>query len=114
MARPKKQPHEKRDQRFNLRFTTAERLHIETQARAAGIDPTEYLRRRALGFQVSPAPSATGRADPALISELNRIGVNLNQLAYCANAGKILPANWRELSQKLQALLVKMTAAYGS
>lgn len=50
MARPRLQEHEKRTERHNLRFTLAEIDHINTQAAAAGLDVTEYLRRRALGY----------------------------------------------------------------
>ena len=57
MARPTKHPDEKRDQRFNLRFTAAELAHVETQARLAGVGPHEFLRRRALGYVVPPAPT---------------------------------------------------------
>lgn len=85
MARPRKHPREQRSERFNLRFTIAERAHIDQQAAAAGIDATSFLRRRALGYRV---PSAESRADPALLSELNRIGVNVNQIARNLNAGR--------------------------
>ena len=83
MARPKKQPDEKRDQRF----TVAEIAHVEMQARLAGIGPHEFLRHRALGYVVPPAP-VQRRGAPALVAELNRlelelkaVGNNANQLA---------------------------------
>lgn len=106
MARPKKQPHERRTERFNLRFTVAELAHVEQQARAAGLDPTEYLRRRALGYTVPAAPAR--RTDPALVSELNRIGVNVNQLARAVHTGRDFVAYWREIGAELSAILEKL------
>ena len=41
MARPKKHDDEKRSERFNLRFTVAEREHVATQAQLAGLEPTD-------------------------------------------------------------------------
>ena len=105
MARPTKQPHEKRTERFNLRFTVAELAHVQDQARAAGLDPTEYLRRRALGFQVSPAPR---RADAVLVSELNRIGVNLNQIARNQNSGRAERADADVVLAELRGVLAQV------
>ena len=45
MARPVKQPEEKRRERFNLRFTLDEVERLRTQAALAGIPAHEYARR---------------------------------------------------------------------
>ena len=111
MARPKKEPTEARDQRFNLRFTLAEIEHIRAQAHVAGLDPHEYLRRRALGHVVAPA--AARQADPALVSELNRVGVNVNQLARAVHRDSAFASYWREIGEELQAVLRK-ALAHGS
>lgn len=105
MARPTKQPHEKRTERFNLRFTVAELAHVQDQARLAGLDATEYLRRRALGFVVSPAPR---RADAALVTELNRIGVNLNQIARNINADRPERADADVVLAELRGVLAQV------
>ena len=109
MARPTKHEHEKRSQRFNLRFTTAELDHVKTQAEIAGLEPSEYLRRRALGYTV---PSkAAARTDPGLVNEINKlgnevselgrelnaIGVNANQLALASNAGRRARIAWEDV-----------------
>lgn len=86
MARPKKEPSEKRDQRFNLRFTLAEIEHLRAQAQAAGMAPHDYARERVLGHRIVPAGDRQMAA--SLLSELNRVGVNLNQVAKHMNAGR--------------------------
>jgi len=102
MARPKKLPGEKRSERCNLRFTVAEIEHVRQQANAAGLEVAEYLRRRCLGHQVTPA--ASRRADPALVSEINQLGRQLNglgnvtnQVALYLHTDRRLPAEWQSL-----------------
>ncbi|MCF6283568.1 MAG: plasmid mobilization relaxosome protein MobC [Candidatus Hydrogenedentes bacterium] len=104
MGRPKKQEHEKRTERQNLRFTVAEIVHIQQQADAAGISPAEYVRRRALGYTV-PSGSSSRGTDPALISELNRVGVNVNQLARSVHRGGDFVQYWQEIGQELRSVL---------
>ncbi len=113
MARPKKQPAEQRDQRFNLRFTQAELEHVHAQAARAGLSAHEYARRRSLGHIVSPAAASRG-ADPALISELNRIGVNLNQLARATNMGKEFSGEWDDIALELRRVLNVVMASDGA
>lgn len=111
MARPTLQPHERRTERFNLRFTAAELAHIQQQAHAAGIDATEFLRRRALGYVVPPAPR---RADASLVSELNRVGQNLNQIARNLNSGRTLRLEVDVVIAELRGILEKVASGYGS
>jgi hypothetical protein len=111
MARPLKQTEEKRAERFNLRFTLEEAERLKTQAATAGIPPHEYARRRVLGFQVQPPPQ---KADAALVSELNRIGVNVNQLARAQNGGREFRGDWQDVERDLRSILEKVAAAYGS
>lgn len=110
MARPRKHPDEKREQRFNLRFTAAELAHVETQARGAGITPHEFLRRRALGYIVPPAP-AHRRVDPGLVTELNRLGLelkaignNANQLALATHTNRRFAASWEAVVERIHEL----------
>ena len=86
----------------------------------------EYVRRRALGHVVS---TSSQRADPALISELTRIGTrlakagnNLNQIARSVNSGAVplavsvdpaLAENAAALAQ-LRAVLTKVVGDHGS
>ena len=108
MARPKKQPGEKRDQRFNLRFTLAEIEQLRAQALTAGLAPHEYARERVLGHRVQSSGDLQLRA--ALVSELNRIGVNLNQLAKTINAGRDMPQMAEVVLAELRGTLAQVVA----
>ncbi len=102
MARPIKNEGEKRDQRFNLRMTRIEIETMREEAAKAGLNPHEYARRRALGHRV--VSTSFRRSDPALINELNRIGVNLNQLARASNRG-------RELGEEVEVVIDQLQQA---
>ena len=112
MARPIKEQHEKRTETARFRVTLAEREFIRSQAMAAGISETDYLRRRALGHQIPPAPSRS--SDPALVSELNRIGVNVNQLALATHRGSNFTRHWADIAAELQTALKKVMGGHGS
>jgi hypothetical protein len=116
MPRPEKHPDERRTRRHNLRFTTAEHHHIRRQADAAGLDTAEYLRRRALGYVV-PAGTGPRRADPALITEVNRLalqlkglGVLANQLALSTHTGRRFRGDWEALAVEIGASRQQVTA----
>ena len=125
MARPKKQEHEKRLERFNLRLTLAEIEQLREQAQASGVAPHELARKRVLGARVSPAPQ---RTDAALITEINRLGVelrawgvNLNQLTRDENSGREFRGDWTALRDRLsyeldevERVLTQVAAGYGS
>jgi len=107
MARPRKQPDEKRTASVRADLTVAEKLHVQEQAARAGMSAAEYTRRRVLGFTVT-AGGGTRRADPALISELNRIGVNVNQLAKAVHANADFARFWREVGDELRRVLARL------
>ena len=105
MARPRKDRTDKRSQVVNLRLTLAEHEALRSQAHAAGLSVAELLRRRALGQTVRPAPQLY---DAALISELNRIGVNVNQLARATHRGADFIEHWQEVAERVSAALEKV------
>lgn len=107
MARPKKQDQEKRTEQTNERWTLAEIEFLDEQARLAGISRTEFIRRRSLSLAVTAAP-ARSISDPALVTELNRIGVNLNQIAKATNAGRGMPHSLAALQAELRTALQKV------
>lgn len=86
MGRPRLDPIERRTATLPpVRVTDSELAGLALQAEAAGLSLTEFIRQRALtGRVVSRSPSA----DAQLLAELNRIGVNLNQIAYRLNSGQ--------------------------
>ncbi len=111
-GRPKKAPHELRTQSIRADLTVAEKDYVRRQAATAGLSEAEYLRRRVLGFEVT----AVGRRafDPALVSAVNRVGCNVNQLSKSVHLGRDFTRYWREIGQELKLVLAKVTAAYDS
>ena len=106
MARPKKQPHERRSAKLlPIRLTEAELADLHLQAERAGLSLTELVRQRATSGKVTPK---RGLADAQLLSELNRVGVNLNQIAHAMNAGGVTsPDRVDALAAKLDTLFDK-------
>jgi len=111
MARPSKDPNERRSAVVPLRLTEAEHNYVREQASAAGISVSEYLRRRSLSLPVQPTPS---RVDASLISEINRIGNNVNQLARATHTDRDFVKHWRAIGDELTTVLEKVVLAYGS
>lgn len=87
MGRPRKEEHERRIASVRADLTEAEKVFVQDQAAKAGLSEAEYTRRRVLGNPVESA-ATDRRIEPALLSELNRIGVNVNQIARHLNAGR--------------------------
>lgn len=110
-GRPVKQPNERRCSQMNIRLTLAEAEYIRVQAAVAGLTEAEYMRRAATELAVKPARA---RADAALISELNAIGNNVNQLARAVHRGRDFPPFWKAIAGRLTTLLDEVAARYGS
>jgi|TARA_B100000614_G_scaffold207349_1_gene189812 hypothetical protein len=113
MARPKKQPHEKRTASTRADLTLAEKQHVVSQAELAGLSEAEFVRRCILSMEVQPAPR---RIDASLVSELNAIGVNLNQKVRNENSGRSdhTGLDWSELYECLVNVLEKVAVSYGA
>src|SRR5215212_10635906 len=103
MARPRKAPEEKREDRLNPRLTTAERVEIEQHAAILGISPSEFMRSRSLSYRL-PASLAMQRHVAALAVALLRLGVNLNQIARHMNAGRGAPPDLSALIARINFL----------
>ena len=103
-GRPKKDPGKKRSAQLHVLLTPAERDRVKEWAASTNLSVSDYVRRRTLGKPIAP------RVDMKAQGELNRIGVNLNQLARAANeAGQVeLAAEARavfgEVRQAVRAL----------
>lgn len=83
MGRPPKPLDERRTDRLSgVRVTAAERVYIEAQAAAAELSVADYLRACALDRRIRSRRATT---DERMLSEVNRIGVNLNQIAARVN-----------------------------
>lgn len=85
---------EHRTRHFSFQLTPAERSELETLAKSASLTLSEFVRLRCL----SQRPNATtplrlsNEVARKLAYELARVGTNLNQLAYHANATGSMPA----------------------
>lgn len=102
-GRPKKPEEERRTLTHGLRLSPKEKEELEARADRAGLSLSEYLRRKALGKPVKT------KVDGKALKELNRIGVNLNQLARAANRGDLLlDGQAKEAIQELRALIEKI------
>ena len=111
MARPTKDTADKRTERFNLRLTLAELAHVQAQAAHAGVGAHDYARRRVLGHRVPPARS---QIDATVLSDLNRIGVNLNQLTRANNSGGAVQAEAAVLLAQVRGVIEQIAGGDGS
>ena len=92
MARPKKESSDARAVVFGIRLTHDERASLEARAAILGVTLTEYVRAAVLDRRVESvaraAPTASNApAGTAHVVALNRVGVNLNQIARALNSG---------------------------
>jgi hypothetical protein len=111
MGRPRKAELEQRGKVAKCRLTPEEALSVKMNAAAAGLTVAEFTRRRVLGMTVQPPAS---RADAALLSEINRIGVNVNQLAFAFNADREFKGDWQAIRDELSRVLDKVALRYDS
>lgn len=74
-----------RPHHISVWMNDAEYQHLKAQAKEAGLGTDPFIRNLVAGVQLRPRPPDT-YAD--LLRELNAIGVNINQIAYWANAQK--------------------------
>lgn len=109
MARPKKAEADSRNRFARCRLTPAEELTVAMNAAAANLTVAEYSRRRLLGLTVTPPAS---RADAQLLAEINRIGVNVNQLAFATNADREFKGDWEAIRDELSRVLGKVARRY--
>ena len=109
MARPKKHDEERRSARAEARLTPAEHEHVKTQAHLAGLDVSEYVRRRILGYEVPQQDDLRSKASVVkelndLGNELSAIGNNANQLARSANSGRRAQSAWADVVARINEL----------
>lgn len=115
MARPRKEKHEQRTASTRTDLTAAEKAFLQEQASAAGLSEADYVRRRILGFQVSPAPRRVdAELTAALINEVNRLGVNVNQLARATHTDRTPRLDWGELAAECERVLAKVAKSHGA
>jgi hypothetical protein len=108
MGRPRKEEHERRTASVRADLTEAEKVFVQDQAAKAGLSEAEYTRRRVLGYAVVSPAASTRQVDPSLLSELNRVGVNVNQLARAVHTGREFVVYWRDIGRELQGVLARL------
>ncbi len=93
----------------SIRVNPEEMSFIEAQAATAGLSVSDYVRSIATRRKVAPRASVV---EDKMLLELNRTGVNLNQIAKGVNRGHGLPHDMDEAMAELRAVLAKVGAAY--
>lgn len=107
-GRPRLAEGEQRDERLPpVRVTAAELAFVQEQAARVGLSLSEYCRRIVLRRKVAPARTD---ADEALLLELNRVGVNLNQIAHRLNAGGTVPPHLSAVLDEVRAAVARLAA----
>ena len=91
-----------------MRVTEAEAEELRERAQGARLSVGAYLRRRGLGQRVRF--TAERRLGAAEMRELNRIGVNLNQMARAMNTGAVAGPGTREAVERVGELVAKLLA----
>ena len=84
MARPKKTD-DVFNVRVDVRMAEADKKTLCDRAKKAALSLSEYIRRISLNGEITIGES---RANIGEIKELNKIGVNLNQMTKHMNAGR--------------------------
>jgi len=100
MARPKKKIAEKHDSRFpTVRCTQGELASLKSLSAQTGLTLSEYIRRQTLKGKVVIKKE---RINFPIVQELNKIGVNLNQLTRKANMKGDFPAGLQKVFSDLE------------
>lgn len=100
MARPRKHVSEHRTETVKINLTMEEKADLLTKAEAAAKSPAVYARETVLH---SRTVRVRGRGlDARTYDTLNRLGVNLNQLARAFNTG--LDVNHHLLNETLERI----------
>ncbi len=108
IGRPKKAAGEQRTERLSgIRLTAAERHTVELMAERAGVSVAEFARRAVLGQRM---PQRRTRNIDRAIVELNRVGVNLNQIAARVNMTGDLAEDFDSVLAEVRAGIEKLTA----
>jgi hypothetical protein len=108
-GRPLKQPHEVRSEQVKTRYTLAELDKLRTDANRAGMSLADFVRRASLGVTFTIRHAG---AEPAALTELNKIGINLNQIARSLNRGQGTPYYLEQAIAKLDETLTEVARAY--
>lgn len=109
-GRPSRAERENRADRVAFRLTAEELARVQAEAERAGVSVSEYCRAAALGqrVRVQSAPDL-----PAALVSLNRVGVNLNQIARTVNRGQGVPLDLEEVLAEVRAAVERLAEMEG-
>lgn len=102
-GRPELAPGERMTETLTIRLTVADRAAAAAIAARAGIPLAELARRALAGAKIKERAVGASSIPPGLLSELARVGNNLNQIAHAAHLG-------RELRHNAEAALIDLRA----
>ena len=96
-----------RTEQFKLTLLPEEKALLEKNAFELGLTKADYLRKIILyGSIVGQHPVLDRETNEKLLYEVNRIGNNINQIAYNTNAKKYASgADWREIKREAFEIL---------
>ena len=96
-----------RTEQFKMTLLPEERALLEKNAFELGLSKADYLRKIILyGSIVGQHPVIDKDTGEKLLYEVNRIGNNINQIAYNTNAKMYASgADWREVKKDAFAIL---------
>ncbi|MDR3823935.1 MAG: plasmid mobilization relaxosome protein MobC [Clostridia bacterium] len=76
--------------KVTVRLSSKEHAHLKKQADNAGLKMEPYIRRLIAGKEISPRPPEEYYK---ILTELNHIGNNINQIARVANSERNITTN---------------------
>ena len=105
MARPKKEEAEKQNKRFpTVRCTERELADLHAKSKRSQMTLSEFIRQTSLTSKIV-IKKATNPLNFELIGELNKLGVNLNQIAKKANAKGEISKSIISLNKKIESVV---------
>ena len=107
MARPRLSPALLRRRQITLSLRDDELAELKRRAELARLSVAEYIRQRTTRDRLArrPAVRVLGTAE---FREVNRLGVNVNQIARALNAGRPIPADAAKTFYRLRSLLSQL------
>ena len=105
MGRPHINDQEKRVVQVNIRLTTDEHKKVSDYAAASGLSPANWIRYKV--FNGKFPPMKTSPLDTKIFYELNKMGVNLNQITHKINQGEI-PKEYLLFTLQVRAKLTEV------
>ena len=103
MARPRLKDWQRRTRTIGVRVTEAEAEALAEKALAARLSVGAYLRRRGLRRRVPDVQERRLAAEDR--RELNRLGVNLNQITRLMHSGRVVSPQLRATVERVAQLV---------